>query len=95
MFASLIVYLLIAMIGHAITVNENDKEWKNKEWQEDRYVRAKRMGYDVCCSSIRREKMHKKYGYKYDPLMKGQTFDITDGEYIRKKEARKNAESNN
>lgn len=95
MFASLIAYLLIAMIGHVITVEEKDKEWKDKEWQKSRYIRAKRIGYDVCCNSIRREKMHKKYGYMYDPLMKGQPFDITDGEYHRQKEARKNAESNN
>lgn len=91
MIASLIAYVLIAMLGFAIKENDYDKEWKDKKWQERRYIYAKKMGYDLY-NPVRREKMRKKYGYAYDPLMKGKPFDITSGEYYKIKEE-KNSEN--
>lgn len=83
MFATLFAYLFTFGIGETISRHEEEKEWKDADWQKIRYLQSKRAGYDVC-NTPKREKMHKKYGYVYDKDMKGQPFDITYEEYVEK-----------
>lgn len=80
----LIGIIIVYFIGWLIRESDEDKQWKDKAYQRHRLAMAKLGGYDATCNQIR-EKYHKKYGYAFDPEMKGQPFDIGVKEYYANK----------
>ena len=58
--------IILAIIVFLFEFDKEGKQWRNKEYQENRKASAKIHGYDRFTPKDRKERMRKRYGYIYD-----------------------------
>ena len=71
--------ILILLIAFLIEATDNDRTWKNKEFQEARRWWAEN-GWGEKYGPEEVARMHKRYGYRYDPWFPELREKIIEGE---------------